>query len=245
MRNYKMVLAYDGSRYKGWQRLGREELTIQETVEHVIGDVLDYVVEIHGSGRTDAGVHARGQVVHMKIPFLLKEDFREKVNQGLPEDIQIMSVEKVSGNFHARYNATEKIYKYYVDTKERPDVFLRKYVYHFPKELDMEAMKEAAGYLVGKHDFTSFTDDKTKDKDRTRTIHEILMKERTGMIEFVYRGDGFMQHMVRILTGTLLEVGIGAKCPKDMQMIFEKKERAAAGAMVPAKGLFLDKVDYN
>lgn len=118
MKNYKIIVAYDGSRYKGWQRLGRKELTLQDTLEKCIESVLYYKVEIHGSGRTDAGVHARGQVVSMKIPFFLQDDFVYRVNENLPEDIRIISAERVKGEFHARYSATRKTYCYYVDRKK-------------------------------------------------------------------------------------------------------------------------------
>ena len=244
MANYKLVLSYDGSRYKGWQKLGKHELTIQEIVETTISKVLNCPVEIHGSGRTDAGVHARGQVADVKIPFLLKESFRDEVNEKLPEDIRILEVIRVSGEFHARYNATAKEYRYYVDTKEKQSVFSRKYACHFPEELDMKAMRAAVAYLMGTHDFTSFTDDKTN-KDKVRTIYDIQILEKNRVLEFIYQGDGFLQHMIRILTGTLLEVGSGKKKPEDMETILESKERAKAGFMAPAKGLFLEKVDYE
>ena len=244
MANYKLVLSYDGSRYKGWQKLGKHELTIQEIVETTISKVLNCPVEIHGSGRTDAGVHAREQVANVKIPFLLKESFRDEVNEKLPEDIRILEVIRVSGEFHARYNATAKEYRYYVDTKEKQSVFSRKYACHFPEELDMKAMRATVAYLMGTHDFTSFTDDKTN-KDKVRTIYDIQILEKNGVLEFIYQGDGFLQHMIRILTGTLLEVGSGKKKPEDMETILESKERAKAGFMAPAKGLFLEKVDYE
>ena len=244
MANYKLVLSYDGSRYKGWQKLGKHELTIQEIVETTISKVLNCPVEIHGSGRTDAGVHARGQVADVKIPFLLKESFRDEVNEKLPEDIRILEVIRVSGEFHARYNATAKEYRYYVDTKEKQSVFSRKYACHFPEELDMKAMRATVAYLMGTHDFTSFTDDKTN-KDKVRTIYDIQILEKNRVLEFIYQGDGFLQHMIRILTGTLLEVGSGKKKPEDMETILESKERAKAGFMAPAKGLFLEKVNYE
>ncbi len=245
MKNYKMVLSYDGSRYKGWQRLGNGETTIQDTVEHVIAQILDCPVEIHGSGRTDAGVHAMGQVANMKVPFLLKEDFLTRMNNKLPEDIRLINVEPTTGKFHARYHVVRKTYRYFVDTNEKPKVFKRKYTYHFPFEIDVEKMKEAARYVIGTHDFSSFTDDKMVGKDKIRTVQEIRISQHQGQIEFVYCGDGFLQHMVRILTGTLLEIGRGDKEPEEIDMIFESKERAKAGFLVPAKGLFLDSVEYN
>ena len=245
MRNYKMVLSYDGGRFKGWQKLGAGELTIQGTVEQAIQGLLGCPVEIHGSGRTDAGVHANGQVSSMKVPFLLKDNFREELNHKLPEDICILQIEKVAGSFHARYSAVAKTYRYLVDTNEKPSVFMRKYVCHFPGELGVSRMKKAAEYLKGTHDFSSFTDDKSEEKDTTRTIYDIQIHCNKGRIEFVYRGDGFLQHMVRILTGTLLEIGSGNRCPDEIKSILAAKERAKAGFMAPAKGLFLESVDYD
>lgn len=244
MRNYKMVLSYDGSRYKGWQRLGNGELTIQETIERAIEKVLGCKVEIQGSGRTDAGVHAKGQVANVKMPILLKEDFQKKMNDVLPEDIRLLCVEMVHTGFHSRYSAKAKSYRYYVDTKEKPDVFQRKYSCHYPEILDINAMQKAAEYLKGTHDFTSFTDDKTVGKDKQRTIYQIEIWEEKGTYCFSYYGDGFMQHMVRIITGTLLEVGKGARNPEEIAMIIEQRERAKAGFMAPAKGLFLEYVEY-
>jgi len=245
MKNYKIIVSYDGSRYNGWQRLGKGELTIQETLERTIGEILDYKVEIHGSGRTDAGVHAKGQVFSMKIPFALKKDFLETINEILPEDILICSIENVNGAFHARYSVSRKTYRYCVDTKERPGVFSRKYVYHYPEKLDLERMRKGAAYLLGQHDFSSFTNDKKGEKDKVRTIYQIYIEEENGIITFSYSGDGFLQHMVRILTGTLLEVGKGEKNPEEIPAILKAKEREKAGIMVPAKGLFLEKVDYD
>ena len=244
MANYKLVLSYDGSRYKGWQRLGKNEFTVQRIVEDTISSLLNCPVEIHGSGRTDAGVHARGQVANLKIPFLLKETFRYELNEKLPEDIRLIEIMRVPGEFHARYSAVSKEYRYYVDLKEKPSVFSRKYACHFPEELDMNAMCAAVVYLIGTHDFTSFTDDKT-DKDKVRTVYGIQILEKNGLLEFIYQGDGFLQHMVRILSGTLLEVGSGKIRPEDMKNILEAKERARAGFMAPAKGLFLEKVNYE
>lgn len=243
MKNYKMILAYDGSRYSGWQRLGKGELTIQGILEEKIEELLGAKVEIHGSGRTDAGVHARGQVANFKIPFELSDGFKEKINAILPEDLRVMKLEEVPTTFHSRYRARGKIYKYYVDSSEKANVFSRKYTCHYPEVLDLKAMEQGADSLCGTHDFTSFTDDKTE-KDKERTIYRISITEEKGIYCFAYHGDGFLQHMVRILTGTLLEVGTGKKRPEDLNKILEQKERAKAGFMAPAKGLFLEEVEY-
>ena len=219
--------------------------TIQEIIETTIGEILGYKVTIHGSGRTDAGVHAREQVFHMKLPFELDEEFMSQLNLELPEDICILNIEHVDGGFHARYDAIIKSYEYVVDTTERPSVFQRKYVYHFPYQLDVGAIRDATQYLIGKHDFSGFTDDKDAYKDKFRTVYEIGITQEAGRLVFRYRGNGFLQHMVRIMTGTLLEVGRGDKAPEDIVMIIRNKERAKAGFLVPAKGLFLTKVEYD
>ena len=249
MKNYKLTLAYDGSRYKGWQRLGAGELTIQDTLEDVMSKIVACSVRIQGSGRTDAGVHARGQVANVKVKVqkgreLSAEELQVQLNQKLPEDIRVLNVEEVQMDFHARYSAMSKTYSFYVDTKEKPNVFGRKYYYHFPWKLDMKNMKIAAGCLEGTHDFSAFTDDKIDEKDKVRNIQKISIEEKNGLIHFCYQGNGFLQHMVRIMTGTLLEVGRGDRKPEEIKKILESSERANAGFLVPAKGLFLDKVEY-
>lgn len=243
MKNYKMIIAYDGARYQGWQKLGKGELTIQGVLEHTLQEILGEKIEVHGSGRTDAGVHARGQVANFKTMKCLGKEFRDRMNQQLPEDLRVLAVEKVPGSFHSRYSAKAKFYQYFVDTNEKANVFARKYTCQYPKAVRVEEMKRAANFLCGTHDFSSFTDDKTE-KDKVRNIYQIDITEENGIICFTYYGDGFLQHMVRILTGTLLEVGIGEKKPEDLPVILKQKERAKAGFMVPAKGLFLDKVEY-
>ena len=243
MKNYKMTLAYDGSRYSGWQRLGKGELTIQGILEDSLEELLGTKIEVHGSGRTDAGVHARGQVANFKVPFAISANFLGKLNAKLPEDLKVVTLEEVPVSFHSRYRAKGKIYKYYVDSNEKANVFSRKYTCHYPTELNETAMRQAAKFLCGTYDFTSFTDDKTE-KDKVRTIYEIDIAKEKGIFCFTYHGDGFLQHMIRILTGTLLEVGEGTKKPEEIIEILNQRERAKAGFMAPAKGLFLEEVEY-
>ena len=243
MKNYKLTLAYDGSRYLGWQRLGKGERTIQGVLEEALESVLGEKIEVHGSGRTDAGVHARGQVANFKVDSSLDDRFQIKMNEILPDDIRLLRVEKVSGNFHSRYSAKAKTYKYYVDVNEKAKVFTRKYTCQYEEALDEAKMRQAMQCLCGTHDFSSFTDDKTE-KDKCRTIYKIDLVEQDGIFCFTYYGDGFLQHMIRILTGTLLEIGSGKKSPEELIGIMESKERAKAGFMAPAKGLFLEKVEY-
>lgn len=239
-----MVLSYDGSAYKGWQRLGDTEKTIQGILENAISEVVGESVEIIGSGRTDAGVHARGQVANFKVSKALDAAFLDELNQKLPDDICVTSCVSVADSFHSRYAAVAKRYKYYVNVTERPSVFDRKYVYHLPSEVDVNAMRRATEFLIGTHDYSAFTDDKTN-RSKVRTIHEIQIRETNGNLEFEYYGDGFLMHMVRILTGTLLEVGMGQKKAEDVPIILKEKKRENAGFLVPAKGLFLEEVYYS
>lgn len=245
MRNYKMVIAYDGSRYKGWQRQNLTNLTIQSILEQTVEQILGYPVEIDGSGRTDAGVHAAGQVASMKVSGLLDETFLEDLNRLLPEDIRLMKLELVKGGFHARYSAKAKKYRYCIDLRKKPSVFTRRYTYHYPKEPDIRKMEQAAGYLIGTHDFSAFTDNKDEEKSKVRTIYEIKIQQNKMNLEMEFYGNGFMYHMVRILAGTLLEVGCGEKEPEEIPEILKSEERARAGFAVPARGLFLEKVYYG
>ena len=244
MRTYKLTVAYDGTRYKGWQRQGLTDNTIQQIVEEAISGVLGYEIEIDGSGRTDAGVHARGQVVSLKVAGKLAESFLEDVNATLPEDIRVCTLELVPNGFHGRYSATAKRYSYLVDMRGVPSVFLRKYACHYPYKLDVSVMKEAAKSLIGAHDFSAFTDDKTE-KSKKRSIYDITIKETDFLLEFSFYGNGFLYHMVRILTGTLLQVGTGEKSVSDIGKMLEMKDRSLAGFLAPAKGLCLEEVYYG
>lgn len=244
MRNYKMTIAYDGSRYKGWQRQNLTNLTIQTILERTVEQVVGYPVEIDGSGRTDAGVHANGQVANLKVSGLLDEEFVRELNDLLPEDIRVRKMELVPGSFHSRYSAKAKKYKYCIDTREKPSVFTRRYMYHFTKPLNFDAMEEAAKCLTGTHDFTAFTDNK-EEKSKVRTIYGIKIQKHQNGLELEFYGTGFLYHMVRILTGTLLEVGCGEKSPEEVKIALEEKNRESAGFLAPARGLFLEKVYYQ
>lgn len=244
MRNYKLVISYDGTRYKGWQRLSTDDNTIQHRIEEAISDIMGYAVTIDGSGRTDSGVHAGGQVANVKISRRVEEaEFQMQLNERLPDDIQVRSVELVKNGFHSRLSAKGKQYIYTIDTREKPDVFQRKYTYHFPEALDMESMKKAAELLIGTHDFSAFCD-KKEEKSGVRTIHGINMIEVGSKLEIEYFGSGFLNHMVRIVTGTLLEVGSGQKSVEDVKVALESKVRANAGYTAPARGLRLEEVYY-
>lgn len=245
MGNYRIILQYEGTKYQGWQRQDSTNNTIQGKLEALLTKMCGEPVEIQGSGRTDAGVHAYGQVAnfHGNTEYST-EEIMEYMNRYLPEDIGVIQVEKVHERFHSRLNVKGKIYRYRVMTGNVPHIFDRKYVYEHPESLDVEAMKEAASLLIGTHDFKSFTSTKRGKKSTVRTIEAIEIVEKGNEICFTYKGDGFLYHMVRIVTGTLIEVGEGKRSYTDITRILEAKEREEAGFLAPAKGLALMEVFY-
>ncbi len=244
MRTYKLTIAYDGTRYQGWQRQPDTDLTIQGTLERTICVLKGYPVEVNGSGRTDGGVHAEAQTASIRLSGKVDEEtFCREWNEMLPEDIRVLRVELVKNGFHARYSASGKLYEYTVDTREKADVFTRKYCFHFPEHPDVEAMRSAAERLVGKHDFAAFTD-RNEEQSSIRTIYRIQIEEHGSKIKFLYEGNGFMYHMVRILTGTLLEAGTGKRTLEETAALLEGGERWRAGFLAPACGLKLKAVYY-
>lgn len=245
MRNIKIVIEYDGTRYKGWQRLGDSDNTIQHKVETVLSKMAGENIEVTASGRTDAGVHARNQVANFRTDSDMSEHkMRSYCYEYLPEDIVVKSVEEVDLNFHSRYHAKVKKYTYNICNNKVHDVFNRKYAYHIPQSLNIEKMRKAADILVGEHDFQSFTTLKTKKKSTIRIIHTINIVNINGNIEISIQGDGFMKNMVRLIVGTLVEVGLSEKSVEQISGILDKKERKYAGHIAPAKGLFLEEVNY-
>lgn len=244
MQNYKLTLAYDGTRYMGWQRQTDTENTIQGKLESVLSQLDGSTVETHGSGRTDAGVHARGQVVSFALN---KETDCDTVlaylRQYLPHDIGALSLEKADVRFHARLNAKSKTYRYTVWTDSTPCIFERKYVYVFQENLNLTQMRSAATHLCGTHDFAAFSSTKSSKKSTVRTISSIDIEPTPHGIQFKFIGDGFMHHMVRILVGTLLEVGKGTRTAESVTGLFAGS-RSDAGFTAPAKGLCLMEVRY-
>ena len=240
-----MIVQYEGTRYQGWQRQKSTDNTIQGKLEAVISKMTGAETEVHGSGRTDAGVHARGQVANFQADTELSpSEMLCYINSYLPEDIAVISLEEVPPRFHSRLNAREKIYCYRVLNSAIPHIFDRRYVYELAEKLDAEAMRCAAAFFIGEHDFKSFTSLKRGKKSTVRCIREIRIEEEEDEIRFTYRGDGFLYHMVRIMTGTLLEVGMGKRRPEEMQEILQAKDREKAGFLVPGKGLTLLEVRY-
>ena len=245
MRTYKLTIAYDGTAYQGWQRQANTDRTIQGILESCISEQTGYPVEVNGSGRTDAGVHAEGQTASVVLRGAVEEGFfTGRVNGLLPEDIRILKEELVKNGFHARKSAVGKAYEYHIDTGERANVFARRYCFHYPGELDLGAMKRAAGYLTGTHEFAAYTD-KKDEKSTKRTIYAIIVSGQGGRVTIRYEGTGFLYHMVRILTGTLLEAGTGQRSPESAGEALDSRDRRQAGFLAPARGLFLQKVYYG
>lgn len=246
MRNIKLILTYDGSRYRGWQRLAGEENTIQGKLERTLSRILDEPVEVSGSGRTDAGAHALGQTANFHCQSQLPcPEILSRLRTHLPEDIGVLSCEEVSPRFHARLNAKAKTYEYRVWNSGAPCVFQRKYVYQLDTPLNLPAMEQAAAQLTGTHDFLSFCSNKKFKKSPVRTIFSLEIRKAGPELRFTVRGDGFLYNMVRILVGTLLEVGMGRRAPEDIPAILAARNREAAGYTVPARGLFLMEVTYE
>lgn len=243
--NVKLTIQYDGTRYDGWQRQGNTDNTLQGRLEGVLSRMVGKPVEIQGAGRTDAGVHARGQVASVHLPEgYTSQEVQNYLNRYLPEDVAVVDVVEVGERFHARLSATGKEYRYHIRMGSVPDVFARKYQYRVEEPLDLAAMERAAGYLTGKHDFRSFCGNRRFKKSTVREVFHIGVEVCGSDLTLVYRGDGFLYNMVRILTGTLLEVGLGQRTPESMVDILEAKERTAAGKTAPAQGLVLQEVYY-
>ena len=246
MRTFKLILQYDGSRYRGWQRLPDCERTIQGRLEQTLTKLLGEPVELSGSGRTDAGVHALGQAASFRSRTALSaSEILQGLRQHLPEDIGVLSVTEMPERFHARLHAVGKVYRYRIWNSEAPCVFERKYVYQLPQPLDLAAMEKAAGFLTGTHDFRSFCAKKSDKKSTVRTVEEIRIERAGEEVHLTFRGNGFLYQMVRILTGTLIEVGLGKRRPEEMPALLEAGDRALAGWTVPAKGLCLMEVLYE
>ena len=244
--NYKLVLQYDGTKLNGWQKQGNTDNTIQGKLEAILEKMYGQYVEIHGSGRTDAGVHALGQVANFHAPEKFSpEEMKASLNEYLSKDIRVLKVETADDRFHARLTAKAKTYEYRIDNGEVADVFQRKYVMREENSLDLDAMRAAAGYLVGTHDFKTFCANKKMKKSTMRTIYSIDIEEKNGIVSIKYRGNGFLYNMVRILTGTLIEVGRGMRKPEEMKRAIEAQDRGSAGFTAPAQGLYLVEVEYS
>lgn len=246
MNNYKMVIQYDGGRYRGWQRLGAGEQTIQAKIESVLSQFTGVKTEIIGSSRTDAGVHALAQVANFKTNQSAPEaEIKRYLNEYLPQDICVIQVTAVPEQFHARYHAKRKTYFYQIWNREYPNPFMRKYSMHVKQKLDISTIRQAAAHFLGEHDFTAFSNAKSNKKSMIRTIHAIKIEEQDGFIHIRITGDGFLYNMVRKMVGMLIAVGLGEASADDIPQIIASKERRQAGYLADACGLYLESVEYN
>ncbi len=241
-----MTIQYDGTRYGGWQRQLSTENTIQGKIEQILTKMVGRSVEIDGAGRTDAGVHALGQTanVHLKEEYS-PEDLKVYLNRYLPEDIEITDVKRASERFHSRLNAKGKVYCYHIGLAGSKNVFQRRYRYTIDDELALDRMKEAAACFIGTHDFKSFCGNRRMKKSTIRTIYAINFRRENSELYITYEGNGFLNHMIRIMTGTLIEVGRGEREPDEMPKILSQMDRSCAGFLAPAKGLTLMEVKYE
>ena len=246
MSNYRLTLCYDGTRWKGWQKQGNTEHTIQGKLETLLSRLLDQPVEAAGSGRTDAGTHAAMQVASFRAKTKLSpEEILSGLRQYLPADIGALSLEEAPPRFHARLSCVGKTYVYRIWNSPVPNVFERNYLYFLDEPLDLSAMGRAAAKLTGTHDYRAFCSLKRYKKSTVRTVEEIRIEALGPELRLTFSGDGFLYHMVRILTGTLLAVGRGELKPEDMADILASRDRTRAGETVPACGLCLTEVRYG
>ena len=245
MKNYKLTIQYDGSRYSGWQVQGNTGNTVQGKIQNVLSRMDGREVEIHGSGRTDAGVHARGQIANIKLQSEPScAEILSYCAQYLPTDIAVIAVEEVPERFHARLSAEKKCYVYRIRNSAVPNVFERKFVCQLPQPLDVDAMRKAADHLVGTHDFRTFCGIRRFKKSTVRTVYSIDIDKIGDEIRITYVGNGFLNLMVRIMTGTLVEVGLGQRSADDMPAVLAALDRDAAGITMPPEGLCLQWVEY-
>lgn len=246
MRNIRLLLQYEGTRYQGWQRQQSTDNTIQGKFELLLSRMCGEQIEIIGSGRTDAGVHALGQVANFhtcsEMPL---DEMLTYMNQYLPDDIAVIGIAEAAPRFHSRLNACGKHYIYRIVNSDIPNVFLRRYSLSVPEKLDVQAMRKAAAYLCGEHDFKSFTSAKKSKKSTVRRIDSIEITQTGTELGFSFRGNGFLYHMIRILAGTLLEVGKGERDPESIPELLDARNRELAGPLLPAKGLTLVEIYYE
>lgn len=245
--NYKLTIAYDGTAYCGWQ-VQPNGITVQEILQKKISIITRIPVSLIGSGRTDAGVHALGQIANFHSPLIPDlYRFHGSLNSLLPPDIRILNAEEATNTFHAQYSATGKIYHYHLHLNRVMNPFKRCYSYHIKQKIDLNQLKEAAQLFVGTHDFTSFANERhlgSAARNPIRTLFRLDIKEEEGGIRLEFEGDGFLYKMVRNITGTLIETASGKYSKDDIRLMFQVKDRKAAGQAAPPQGLFLVKVHY-
>ncbi|AST94076.1 MULTISPECIES: tRNA pseudouridine(38-40) synthase TruA [Sutcliffiella] len=246
MKRLKSTIAYDGTNFEGYQ-IQPNGRTVQGELQSALNQLhKGSKVKVYASGRTDAGVHAAGQVIHFDTNLHIPpEKWPYAMHTKLPADIRILSVEEVPSSFHARFSVVQKEYRYKVWIGERQDVFQRHYTYFYPFKLNIASMEVAKQYLIGTHDFTSFCSSKTEIEDKVRTIYELDIYEEENVLVFRVVGNGFLYNMVRIIVGTLLDVGRGKINANNLTTILKEGNREQAGKTAPAHGLYLWNVVYN
>lgn len=245
MRNIKLTIEYEGKEYNGWQKQPNK-LNIQGEIERAIEAITGEKVELYASGRTDAGVHALGQVANFKTESKIAiEKIAIAINSQVKNSIRIIDAQEVDENFHSRYNCKQKTYRYIINNSSYGSAVYRNLEYHMPVKLDFEKMQKAIGYFEGEHDFKAFKSSGTSSKSSVRTIYKAIMKKEGGRIIIELTGNGFLYNMVRIISGTLVDVGLGKIEPDDIPKIIEEKDRNKAGKTLPPQGLYLVEVKYN
>ena len=244
MKRIKLTVAYDGTDYCGWQ-IQPNGITVEEVLNRNLSELTGEEITVIGASRTDSGVHAQGNVaVFDSDTTIPPERIAYAVNRKLPEDIVVIRSEEVPGDWHPRYQETEKTYEYHILNREMPDPVRRRDTYFVSYPLDLEAMRRAAAYLKGEHDFRSFCNIHTDVQDTVRTIYDLDIIRSGDLVTVRIRGNGFLYNMVRIIVGTLVRVGRGFYSPGQVKEILEEKERTSAGVTAPPQGLVLVKIDY-
>ena len=246
MRNIKLTIEYDGKDFNGWQKQPNK-LNIQGTIERAISEITgEENIELNASGRTDAGVHALGQVANFKtnsnIPI---EKIAIAINSNLKKSIRILKAEEVEERFHSRLSCKKKTYRYVINNSDIPSAIYRNLETHIPIKLNLEKMQEGAKYLEGEHDFKAFKASGTSSKSSVRTIYKANVYNENERIYIELTGNGFLYNMVRIIAGTLVDVGTGKIQPEEIQNIIEEQKREHAGKTLPPQGLFLVNVEYE
>ena len=245
LRNLKITLTYDGTRLVGWQRQAEGD-SVQGLLEDALARFEGAPVTVHGAGRTDAGVHALGQVASVQVTCTHDvSTLTRALNAQLPEDVRVLSITEMPAEFHARFSARSKTYRYQIRHGRIADPFERAYVWHMPERLDVASMSEAAGVLVGTHDFAAFQSIGSPTRDSVRTVTQSTIADADGRLTYEISGDGFLRHMVRAIVGTLVEIGRGFREPGSMASALRGSARGDAGATAPPQGLFLVRVDYH
>lgn len=245
MRTIKLTIQYDGTEYFGWQ-MQASHITVQQVLQEALSIVCNHPVVLHGSGRTDTGVHALGQVAHFKTSSRIDmPQLHKGLNSLLPDDVVVREAVEAHPDFHARFDATARTYWYFILNETVPSVFYRRYAWHVRKPLDIEAMRDAAALLVGMHDYSSFQAREREDACMVREVKRVRLKRVGPLLLFEIQASSFLRHMVRGIVGTLVETGLGKLSVAGMQDILMARDRSQAGPTAPSQGLFLKEVRYD